>query len=87
VLTRSLDRIRLIFADGTFGNLPQGNFKIYYRTSNGLSYSINPADIKNVTIDIPYISRAGKKETVTVALGLKYTVTNAAVAETSDEIK
>ena len=87
VLTRSLDRIRLIFADGTFGNLPQGNFKIYYRTSNGLSYSINPADIKNVTIDIPYISRAGKKEIVTVALGLKYTVTNAAIAETSDEIK
>jgi hypothetical protein len=87
VLTRSLDRIRLIFADGTFGNLPQGNFKIYYRTSNGLSYSINPTDIKNVTIDIPYISRAGKKEIVTVALGLKYTVTNAAIAETSDEIK
>jgi hypothetical protein len=87
VLTRSLDRVRLIFADGTFGNLPQGNFKVYYRTSNGLSYSINPSDIRNVTIDIPYISRSGKREIVTVALGLKYTVTNAAVAETSDEIK
>jgi len=87
VLTRSLDRIRLIFSDGTFGNLPQGNFKVYYRTSNGQSYSINPADIKNVTIDIPYISRSGKKEVVTVALGLKYTVTNATIAETSDEIK
>jgi hypothetical protein len=87
VLTRSLDRVRLIFADGTFGNLPQGNFKVYYRTSNGLSYSINPADIRNVTIDIPYISRSGKREIVTVALGLKYTVSNAAIAETSDEIK
>jgi hypothetical protein len=87
VLTRSLDRVRLIFADGTFGNLPQGNFKVYYRTSNGLSYSINPSDIRNVTIDIPYISRSGKREIVTIALGLKYTVTNAAVAETSDEIK
>ena len=87
VLTRSLDRVRLIFADGTFGNLPQGNFKVYYRTSNGLSYSINPADIRNVTIDIPYISRSGKREIVTVALGLKYTVANAAIAETSDEIK
>ncbi len=87
VLTRSLDRVRLIFADGTFGNLPQGNFKVYYRTSNGLSYSINPADIKNVTIDIPYISRAGKREIITVALGLKYTVTNATVTETNDSIK
>ncbi len=87
VLTRSLDRVRLIFADGTFGNLPQGNFKVYYRTSNGLAYSINPADIKNVTIDIPYISRAGKREIITVALGLKYTVTNATVTETNDSIK
>jgi hypothetical protein len=87
VLTRSLDRVRLIFADGTFGNLPQGNFKVYYRTSNGLSYTINPADVRNVTIDIPYISRSGKREIVTVALGLKYTVSNATIAETSDEIK
>ncbi len=87
VLTRSLDRVRLIFADGTFGNLPQGNFKVYYRTSNGLSYSINPADIKNVTIDVPYISRANKREVLTIALGLKYTVTNADIAETSDSIK
>jgi len=87
VLTRSLDRIRLIFADGTFGNLPQGNFKVYYRTSSGLSYSINPNDIKNVSIDIPYISKAGKREIVTVVLGLKYTVTNSSVAETSDSIK
>jgi hypothetical protein len=87
VLTRSLDRVRLVFADGTFGNLPQGNFKVYYRTSNGLSYSINPNDIKNITIDVPYISRSGKKEVLTVALGLKYTVTNAAIAESSDSIK
>ena len=87
VLTRSLDRVRLIFADGTFGNLPQGNFKVYYRTSNGLSYTINPADIKNISIDIPYISRAGKREVVTVSLGLKYTITNAVGAETTDSIK
>jgi hypothetical protein len=87
VLTRSLDRVRLIFADGTFGNLPQGNFKVYYRTSNGLAYSINPADVRNVTVDIPYISKVGKREIVTIALSLKYTVTNATNAETSDSIK
>jgi hypothetical protein len=87
VLTRSLDRVRLIFSDGTFGNLPQGNFKVYYRTSNGSSYSINPTDIKNVSIDVPYISKTGKREVVTITVGLKYTVTNAAIAETSDSIK
>jgi hypothetical protein len=87
VLSRSSDRIRLIFTDGVFGNLPKGNFKVYYRTGNGLGYSINPNDIRNITIEVPYISRVGKQETITIALSLKYTVTNATAAETSDSIK
>jgi len=87
VLSRTGDRIRLSFADGVFGDLPQGNFKIYYRVSNGLRYSINPNNIKNVTIDIPYVSKRGKQETITITLGLKYTVNNASAAETSASIK
>ena len=33
VLTRINDRISVIFSDGVFGNLPQGTFRAYYRTS------------------------------------------------------
>lgn len=87
ILTRTGDRIRLSFADGIFGDLPQGNFKIYYRISNGFRYTINPNSIKNVTIDIPYLSKRGKQETLTVTLSLKYTVNNAATAESSASIK
>lgn len=87
VLTRTADRVRLIFADGVFGDLPQGNFKVYYRTSNGLTYSINPTDIQNVSIDVPYVSKTGKQETLTITASLKYTVNNAAAAETSDDVK
>ena len=86
-LTRTADRISLIFADGTFGNLPQGSFKVYYRTANGLSYTINPTDIRNVAVDIPYITKAGKAETLTITLALKYSVNNASNAETSESIK
>lgn len=87
VLTKSSDRVDLIFADGVFGDLPQGNFKVYYRTSNNQSYVINPKDIKNVSIDIPYISSANTQETLTINVGLKYTINNAASAETSESIK
>lgn len=87
VLTRTGDRIRLNFADGVFGDLPQGNFKIYYRTSNGLRYTINPNSIKNVTIDVPYLSKRSKQETLTITLSLKYTVNNATAAESSASIK
>jgi hypothetical protein len=87
VLSKSNDRVRLIFSDGVFGDLPQGNFKIYYRTSNGQGYTINPTNIKNVTIDIPYQNKIGKQETLTISLGLFYTVSNSAASETTDSIK
>jgi hypothetical protein len=86
-ITRTGDRVRLVFSDGVFGTLPQGNFKVYYRISNGLSYSITPTTIKNVSISVPYTSKIGKQETLTLTLSLKYTVDNASEAESSDSIK
>jgi hypothetical protein len=87
-ITRTGDRVRLSFADGVFGDLPQGNFKVYYRTSNGFEYAISPTNIKNVSFDIPYVSnKSGKQETLTVSVGLNYTVSNASASESSDSIK
>jgi hypothetical protein len=45
VVTRTDDQVSLLFSDGVFGNLPQGTFRVYYRVSNGLRYTINPRDI------------------------------------------
>ena len=87
VVTRASDRVSLVFSDGVFGNLPQGTFRTYYRTSNGLSYSINPKDIKNVSIDIPYISHVGQVETLSVTLSLQSSVANSGPTETNDSIK
>jgi len=87
VVTRAGDAVTLEFSDGTFGNLPLGDFRVYYRLSNGLSYSINPADIKNVTIVIPYTSIRGSTESLTLSLGLATSVNNAEIAETNATIK
>lgn len=87
VLTRTGDRISMVFADGLFGNLPNGSFKSYYRVSNNLSYSINPSDIRNVSVNIPYQSISGSTETLTITMSLKYTVSNASASETSASIK
>ena len=87
VVTRNSDRISLIFSDGVFGNLPQGQFRVYYRTSNGLNYTINPKDIKNVAISIPYVSNAGQLETLTVTLNLTSSVANSSATETNDSVK
>jgi len=87
VVTRASDRVSLVFSDGVFGNLPQGSFRTYYRTSNGLNYTINPRDIKNVSIDIPYISHVGQVETLSVTLSLQSSVANSSPTETNDSIK
>jgi len=87
VVTRTGDAVSLAFSDGTFGTLPLGNFRTYYRISNGVSYVINPADIRNISISIPYTSRKGQKESLTVTLSLVSTVSNAETSETNAYIK
>jgi len=87
VTTRSNDRISLTFSDGTFGNLPRGTFRVYYRASNGISYTINPRDVKNVVIEVPYVSNFGQAETLTLTLSLQSSVSNSTEAESNTSIK
>lgn len=87
VITKENDSIDLLFADGVYGNLPRGNFRVYYRISNGLNYSITPAEMRGISISIPYISKAGALENLSVTLGLNYTINNSTPSEDIDTIK
>ena len=87
VITRANDAVSLSFSDGTFGNLPLGNFRVYYRSSNNLTYTINPNDIRNVSIAIPYKSAQGLDEVLTVSLNLATSVSNSTTTETNASIK
>ena len=87
VTTRANDSVSLTFSDGTFGNIPIGTFRTYYRISNGISYTINTQDIRTVAISIPYTSNTGQIETLSVTLSLTTSVSNSATSETNDSIK
>jgi len=87
VLTRINDRISLIFSDGVFGNLPKGNFRVYYRTSKNARLVVEPDDMRGVSIKIPYISKKGKSETLSLVFQLQYTVDNATISESNSSIK
>lgn len=87
VVSRVGDRISLNFSDGVFGTLPLGTFRIYYRVSNGLSYTINPRDIRSVSVDISYVSNSGQVEVLTINMSLGSSVVNASISETNDSIK
>ena len=87
VTTRIGDRINLNFSDGVFGNLAAGNFRSYYRTSSNARSVITPSAISTISIDIPYQSRNGSAQTLTIGLKLNYTISNGTATETSAEIK
>jgi len=87
VLTRVDDRINLIFSDGVFGNLPKGNFRSYYRTSANRNMIITPASMRGITTKIPYLSKSGKVQNLTITYGLQYTVSNSDTSESNLSIK
>lgn len=87
IVTKENDKIELVFADGVYGNLPQGSFRIFYRVSNGLSYQINPVDMRNINIAIPYISKAGSLQTLNISMALKYTVNSSTPSEDINSIR
>ena len=86
-VTKANDQVDLTFADGTFGNIPSGNFRSYYRTSNGLQYQIVPGDMQDVTVDIPYVNADGQNHTLSLTASLQQTISNATTAETNASIK
>jgi len=87
VTTRAGDQVSLVFGDGTFSSVPQGNFTAFYRQSAGTTYKIVPSEMQNINLNIPYVSSTGRNETLTVVLSLKYTVANALAAESIEEIR
>jgi hypothetical protein len=87
VTSRDSDQIDLNFTDGSFGDLPKGNFNLYYRQSNGLTYAIKPEQMSGIVINVPYINQSGQSQTLTLTLGLQYTVSNSSAPESNATIQ
>ena len=87
VNTRLNDQIDIVFGDGVFAEIPQGSFRVYYRTSNNLTYKITPDEISNISFTLNYQNKNNRTETLTIVASLKYTVANGQARETITEIK
>lgn len=87
VTSRDRDQIDLNFADGSFGNLPKGQFRLIYRQSNGLTYTIKPEQMSGIVIELPYFNKNNQKHTLSLTLSLQYTVSNSSGSETTASIQ
>jgi hypothetical protein len=85
--TRDRDQIDITFSDGSFGNLPNGNFKLYYRQSNGLTYTISPEQMSGIVVNIPYVDKSGLNQTLTLVLSLEYKISNSTATESNESIQ
>lgn len=84
---RENDQIDLVFADDVFGKIPKGNFRVYYRSSNGLSYQIRPVDMTSVISNLNFRSKNGNLATLNMNFSLRTAVTNSSPAENFADIK
>jgi hypothetical protein len=86
-VTKENDAVDLVFPDGVYGNLPQGAFRVYYRVSNGLSYTIYPNEMRGINISVAYVNKAGVAHNLTIGLALQSTVANSAASEDIETIR
>ena len=81
------DKIKLVFADGVFANIPKGRFRCYHRQSAGTTYSIKSTDVQNIGLSFNYISRTNQQETLSISLSLQQNINTASRNEKLSKIK
>ena len=87
VVSRYNDQVSYTFGDGVFSEIPVGTFRSYVRAGNALTYTIDPTEMQGISITVPYVSRTGKTEILTIGLSLQLPVSNAQSRETLANIK
>ncbi len=87
VESRYNDQVSYIFGDGVFSDMPIGNYVAYVRSSNALTYTIDPSEFQGTVVTIDYVSRTGRVETLTLTLELPLPVSNAQARESLQSIK
>jgi len=85
--SRFNDQVSYVFGDGVFSQIPVGNFRAYVRAGNALTYTIDPTQMQGISVNINYVSRVGRIETLTLQLALQLPVSNAQVRESLANIK
>jgi hypothetical protein len=87
VASRFNDQVTYQFGDGVFGEIPVGQFRAYVRSGNALTYTIDPSEMQGITVNIDYVSRLNRLETLTITLSLQTASSTAQQREPLAQIK
>ena len=84
--TLTNDRVRVRFGDGSFGKIPVGRFRFWYRVSNQQPQVVKPVAIQNKSFVIPYVAD-NSLYYMTFTFSLQEQITNASSTETNFDIR
>lgn len=87
VITKESDKIAIRFADGRFGTVPNGFFRVWTRQSANERYVIKTDEMSNVSISIPYNGDDNSIYNSSFTLTLQNSVSNSAPTESNSDIK
>ena len=90
VVTKDQDMISIRFPDSNTGTVPRGKFRMWYRVSNGLTYTIKTTDIQNKTIRIRtrgHTQSINEESMLELRFSLEYQVQNSQAQETIEQIR
>lgn len=81
------DKIRLLFGDGDFAEIPTGVFNVWARQSTSGSVSITKNQVQNESVSFLYTSKLGKQESCTITYSLVNSLQNSADSEDAEHIR
>lgn len=87
VETLENDRIKLIFGDGDFSDIPTGKFYIWVRQSANRNLTIQRNRIVNEGLSFKYLSSLGLEESCAITFSLTSTLQNGAASEDIEHIR
>lgn len=90
VTTRDNDQITIKFPDQRSGVVPRGTFRVWYRVSNGETYTIKTSDIQNKSVKYVYRTKSQtdfENSNLDVKFSLQYETGLAQSSETIEQIK
>lgn len=81
------NKVSIMFADSSFGNLPKGIVRVWFRSSVNETYSLRPDDIGLKRINLSYVGADNNTYTATFVVQLKSTINTASAGESLNDIK
>lgn len=87
VETRDENKVRIIFGDGEFADIPSGSFEIWARTSVDEDVVVPQSSVVDQTSSFTYIDAYGRTQTFTFTFTLVGSLQNASASEDLEHIR